>query len=150
MTKYTLLFMIIFFLFCGTAQADFYKWKDENGVIHITDYPPPTKSGDTQKVYPDDVSDQDNNEANSKDEQNKDSRVVLYTKDACAACDQARDFLTSKQIPFTEYNIDMSEEAAAKRKAIDDSEDVPFAIINGSQVFGFSESIYGRLLKINP
>jgi hypothetical protein len=46
--------------------------------------------------------------------------------------------------------MDKDKAAAAKRKNIDDSEDVPFAIINRNQVYGFSESVYTRALKPSP
>jgi hypothetical protein len=46
--------------------------------------------------------------------------------------------------------MDKDKTAAAKRKDIDDNEDVPFAIINRNQVYGFSESVYNRALKPTP
>ncbi len=36
--------LLILCISSGFAQADFYKWEDEEGNIHITDYPPPSKS----------------------------------------------------------------------------------------------------------
>jgi glutaredoxin len=150
MTKYLLLFITLFFMFCTTAQADFYKWEDKNGNIQITDYPPPAKSGKKVQVLKYDPYKQEEEQGTSKDEQKKESDVVLYTKDSCNDCDKAREFLKSKNILFTEYNTDTNKEAAKKRKSIDNSEDVPFAIINKNQVYGFSESIYSRILKIKP
>jgi len=46
--------------------------------------------------------------------------------------------------------MDNDKTSAERRKEIDDSEDVPFAIINKNHVFGFSESVYNRALKLNP
>ena len=46
--------------------------------------------------------------------------------------------------------MDNDKTSAERRKEIDDSEDVPFAIINKNNVFGFSESVYNKLLKLNP
>jgi glutaredoxin len=149
MNKHLLLLLILVFVFCGTAQADFYKWEDETGIVHITDYPPPAKSGKKVQVLKSDSSVQEE-QGISKDGQKKDPDVILYTKDSCNDCDKAREFLKAKKIPFTEYNTDTSKEAAKKRKAIDDSDDAPFAIINKNQVYGFSESIYNRILKIRP
>lgn len=148
MTKHILLFILLLLFFCTAAQAELYKWEDENGNIQITDYPPPPKSGKKVQVY--DYDSMQEEKETSKDETSKESDVVLYTKDSCKDCDKAREFLKSKNIPFKEYNMDSDQEAAKKRKAIDNSEDVPFAIIKKSQVYGFSESIYSRLLKTNP
>ena len=150
MTKHLLLFVALFFIFCGTAQADFYKWEDENGSIHITDYPPPAKSGKKIQVHNYDSTVQEEEQGISKDAPKKDPDIVLYTKNSCSDCDKAREFLKLKKVSFTEYNTDTNKEAAKKRKPIDDSDDAPFAIINNNQVYGFSESIYNRALKIKP
>ncbi|MGV8056807.1 MAG: glutaredoxin family protein [Smithellaceae bacterium] len=149
MIKHLLLFMSLLLFFCTTAQADFYKWEDENGIVHITDYPPPAKYGKKVQVHKYDSSVQEE-EATSKDGQKKEPDAVLYTKNSCDDCDKAREFLKAKKILFTEYNTDTSKEAAKKRKAIDDSDDAPFAIINGNQVYGFSESVYNKVLKVKP
>ena len=88
-----------------------------------------------------------------KREQTKEKKepdIILYTKKSCTDCDKAREFLESKRINFTEYNIDNDRNASKKRKEIDDSEDVPFAIINRNQIYGFSENVYNRALKHKP
>jgi hypothetical protein len=46
--------------------------------------------------------------------------------------------------------MDNDKKASKKRKEIDDSEDVPFAIINKNHVYGFSENVYNRSLKAKP
>jgi len=160
MKKYLLLLMLVFFFLYGTANADFYIWEDENGATQITDYPPPqdksAKDVQVHKYGSDNLTDLQNEDEkkssskNSKSKSQKKSEVVLYTKDDCSDCDKARDFLKSKNIPFTEYNMDKNKESVVQRKEIDDTEDVPFAIINKNHVYGFSESVYNKTLKLNP
>jgi glutaredoxin len=155
MTRHLLLFVALIFAFYGTASADFYKWEDEKGGIHITDYPPPAKSGKKFQVHKYDPAgsptmQREEEQAIPKDGQKKEPDIFLYTKNSCNDCDKAREFLKSKNIPFTEYNADADKEAAKKRKLIDDSDEAPLAIINKNQVYGFSESIYNRLLKVKP
>jgi len=153
MTKQILFFIILVFVLYGTANADYYTWEDENGTVHITDYPPPAKFGKKFQTY---SSESDTPAAagggehdKAKEAQNK-SDIILYTKNSCDDCDKAREFLKSKKVLFTEYNIDKSKEAAQKRKEADDSTDSPFAIINRNQVYGFSESVYDKVLKLKP
>ena len=160
MKKYLLLLMLLFFFPYGTANANFYTWEDENGAKQITDYPPPqsksAKDVQVHKYESDNSTDlqsseeQETSSKNNKSKAKKNQEVVLYTKNDCSDCDKARDFLKSKNIPFTEYNMDKDKGSAVRRKEIDDSEDVPFAIINKNNVFGFSESVYNKLLKLNP
>jgi glutaredoxin len=156
MIRNLLFIMVLVFAFYGTANADFYKWDDENGNIHITDYPPPAKSGKKVQVHKYDsdssptIQSEEEQRAAKDAKAKKEPSVILYTKNSCIDCDKARDFLKSKKINFTEYNTDNNKEAAKKRKEIDDSDDAPFAIINTNQVFGFSESVYNRALKLKP
>lgn len=157
MKKYLLLFILLSFFLCNTAMADFYKWEDEKGNTQITDYPPPqNKSARDVQIHKSssedskDLQNEDDQKSPPKNKSKKQADVVLYTKKDCVDCDKAREFLKSKNIPFTEYNTDTDANAAVKRKEIDDSEDVPFAIMNKNRVFGFSESVYERVLKTDP
>jgi glutaredoxin len=160
MKKYLLLLMLLFFFLYGTANAIFYTWEDENGVTQITDYPPPQsksakdvqihKYGSDNSTDLQSAEEEDGSSKDSKSKSQKKPEVVLYTKNDCKDCDKAREFLKSKNIPFTEYNMDNDKTSAARRKEVDDSEDVPFAIINKNRVFGFSESVYNKVLKSNP
>ena len=159
MKKYLLLLMLLFFFLYGTANAAFYTWEDENGTTQITDYPPPqsksTKDVQVHKYESDNSTDlksaeEQGSSNDNKSKSQKKPEVVLYTKNDCIDCDKAREFLKSKNIPFTEYNMDNDKTSRARRKEIDNTEDVPFAIINKNHVYGFTESAYNRALKLNP
>jgi glutaredoxin len=151
MTKLTLFLLAVVFLLAGTANADFYKWEDENGEIHITDYPPPNKSGRKMQVHKFESDKPADDQQLPKDlKAKKEADVILFTKNACDECDKAREFLKSRKVLFTEYNVETDPSAARKRKEIDDSSDVPFVLINKNQVYGFSETVYDRALKIRP
>jgi glutaredoxin len=151
MTKHLLFIIVLLFFLFSTANADFYTWVDESGVTHITDYPPPqtspTKNVQIHKNKADNGAPVQDEDA-SKDKKKPD--VTLFTKNDCKDCDKAREFLQSQNVPFTEYNMDTNQDAVARRKDIDNSEDVPFAIINRNQVYGFSEAVYNRTLKLFP
>ena len=156
MTNKIIFFVVLIFVLYGTANADFYTWEDENGTTHITDYPPPAKSGKKVQIYKYNadnspaVNTEEGQEKAKNGKEKKEADIILYTKNSCDDCDKAREFLKSKQVLFTEYNIDTSTQAAQKRKAADDSTDSPFAIIYRNQVYGFSESVYNRALKLKP
>lgn len=158
MTKYVLVLIALVFFFCGTVNADFYKWEDENGNVNITDYPPPAKTGKNVQVHKYDAGNppaiptegDQGAEKDGKAKAKKEPDAILFTKNSCPVCDKAREFLIAKKVLFTEYNLDNNKEAVKKRKEIDDSEDVPFAVINRNQISGFSESVYSKALKLKP
>jgi glutaredoxin len=151
MRKYLLLSGLLFLFFCPPANADYYTWKDERGITFIADHPPQQgKSVKDLQLYKYDEDSNSKQKDKEKNSQAKKPEVVLYTKNDCKDCDRARDFLKSKGLSFTEYNMDTDKKAAEKRKEVDDGDEVPFAIINKSHVFGFSESVYNKILKTKP
>jgi glutaredoxin len=155
MKKYLLFFALFSVFLCQTAMADFYKWVDENGETQISDYPPPQdKAAKDIEIHKTPTADTTNVQSPDDASKNKDAKaanVVLYTRNNCVDCDNAREYLKSKNVEFTEYNMDNDEKAAAKRKEVDpDGEDVPFAVINRTRVYGFSESVYAKALKKEP
>jgi len=151
MTKYALVLLALVFALYGIANAEFYTWEDENGVVHITDYPPPQTKSAKKTPFRTHGSGKDQQaQSNAPAAAQKKPDIILFTKNECPDCNKAREFLKSKQVQFTEYNMDTDQTAATKRKEYDSSTDVPFAIINRNQVFGFSESVYERVLKMKP
>ncbi len=148
MKIYLAVVLSLLFLMSTAAFADYYTWEDEDGTVHMTDYPPPQfKTAPGVKVYKKDVP--EDLEENDVVEEKK-PEIVLYTKNDCPDCDKAKDFLRSRNLPFTEHNMDTDPDAGVKRKELDDSDDVPFAVINRVQVYGFSETVYNRALKLTP
>ncbi|HUH66790.1 MAG TPA: glutaredoxin domain-containing protein [Syntrophales bacterium] len=142
--------------FASALKADMYKWVDENGELHITDTPPPVKSSGEMKVYkdvPDESSPQASGAAGRSEkpkpsvETRKRAEVELYTTSWCPYCRKARDYLRSRGIDFTEYDVEKDKEAAARKKQLDARGGVPFAIINGHPIRGFSASAYERALR---
>lgn len=145
MKSYWLFLLAFVIAFTATAYADFYTWEDESGVSHITDYPPPaSQKSKNVKLHEKSVP---SGQADPQAKAETKTGITLYTKNDCPDCDRARDFLTARNLTFREYNMDNDQTAVVKRKEIDNSTDVPFAIINRNQVYGFSESVYDRVLK---
>lgn len=157
------LFLIFFiFLAQGIAVADFYTWEDENGNIQITDYPPPPKLLKKVKVHKsesDSSNDSMARKESKKDESKKISPqdsyvkptenqdVILYTTSWCPSCKRARDFFISRNISFTEYDVEKDRDAAQAFKQLNDRGGVPFAIINGQSILGYSQRAYENALQ---
>lgn len=156
MLKYFFACFAILFALQGIAVADFYTWEDDQGNVHITDYPPPAKYGKKIKMSKDAETPQEicirpEKEKTSADNreaiQEKNQEVILYTTSWCPYCTKARNFFQSRNIPFTEYDVEKDREAAARKRELDPRGGVPFAIINGHPIHGYSESAYERALK---
>jgi glutaredoxin len=141
----------------STAAAEIYKWVDDKGEMHISDSPPPTaKPAGKIEVYKDTQEDSPGtppppvkNKGDSRPslERKKKADVVLYTTSWCQYCRKARDYFRSRGIDFTEYDVERDKEAAARKRQLDGRGGVPFAVINGRFVRGFSASAYDRALQ---
>ena len=96
----------------GSAQADTYRWVDQSGKVHYGDAPPTTEEVRVeQKKFP------TTPEAGNADlpyetrHAQQNFPVTLYVSSNCGApCQQARDFLNKRGIPFTEKSLLTQEE----------------------------------------
>jgi glutaredoxin len=160
MSRIILSVLLILLLSTGMASADFYKWEDEEGNLHITDYPPPVKVAKKLKVHQTDSnadtsvprtprtadppprSSSPSYDAKPKAVQ----EVILYTTSWCPYCKQAKAYFDSKGIPYTEYDVEKDSAAAARRNGMG-GRGVPFAIVNGERISGYSPVAYEAALK---
>lgn len=160
--KIFLSIILMLLVFSGFAQADFYKWEDEAGNLHITDYPPPSdaKKMKVHKASPHPGIDAptspqtaDKQTVVSPPSSVVDSRtsheVILYTTSWCPYCKKAKAFFESRGIPYTEYDIEKDKDAAERKKQLSGGGGVPFAIVNGEHISGYSPSAYEEALRKN-
>lgn len=160
--------LVVLIFFIGTSLAEIYKWVDDNGVMHFSDTQPahisdweeeqnPASSNQTlqnsglQKVKLDtdtisEILDQlEGDEEETEDKQQP--AVELYVTSWCPWCNKAKSFFISRGITFTEYNIEKDQEAARRMRSLTKSRGVPFAVINGRQIQGYSEADYSQALQ---
>ncbi|HEX2545033.1 MAG TPA: glutaredoxin family protein [Ramlibacter sp.] len=72
--------------------------------------------------------------------------VTLYTGSDCTPCNQARNLLASRGVPFTERTVTSNEDIQALERLMGDSPRVPFATIGGQHVKGFSDVEWSQYL----
>lgn len=73
-------------------------------------------------------------------------KVELYITTWCPYCQRAMKFFESRGIPFTAYDIEKDPDAARRKNQLDSRRGVPFAVVNGVPIHGFSEQAYQRAL----
>jgi glutaredoxin len=66
----------------------------------------------------------------------------LYVTDWCPYCSKAIKFLQANEVPYVVYDIEKDKQAAERKMRLSGRNGVPFAIINGNKVYGFSEYAY--------
>ncbi len=139
-SKLASIFITIIFLFTVfPAVAGMYTWKDENGVLHVSDTPPQVQEPGTVKILP---------EATSANDSQKEPEVEIFTTSWCRYCKEAVAFLDSKGIRYVKHDIEKQPWAKTRMKKLGGGPGVPFAVIYGEKVKGFSETTYTRVLGL--
>lgn len=156
MFRLVLSVLLMLFIFSGPAWADFYTWQDEEGNIHITDYRPPSKSAKKLKVHPTEsnadrsapsVPQRRAASTRTPDRPDREHEVDLYTARWCSACKSAKNFFISRNIRFTEYDVETDREAALRMKSLTVARGVPFAVVNGRSIIGYAPAEYEAALR---
>ncbi len=157
-------------LLASPALAEMYKWVDKNGVVHYSDTPPATPEKDVETIetprysQPSPKSDSAKSRMGGKKELKSEpkktvssrksilgqyaNKVVIFTTSWCVHCKKAVAFLKSNGIRFKQYDLEKDGKAAEKMMALGGSGGVPYAVIKGRPVTGFSEDIYKKALGL--
>jgi glutaredoxin-like YruB-family protein len=139
----------------GSSTAKFYKYVDENGVVHFQDHPPVDVGPDTEveelPEYKTKKSDRnlprkDNKKSIGKIDYSN-AQVELYVTSWCRYCNKAKEYFRSRGIPFTEYDIEKDMAAARRKNKLSPQKGVPFAVVNGRKIYGYAPEAYERALK---
>jgi glutaredoxin len=71
--------------------------------------------------------------------------VTLYTGDSCSPCQQARQLLVQRGVPFTERSVNTNDDIDALRRLSGESA-LPFGTIGRQQLKGFSDAEWTQYL----
>ena len=119
-----------------SSQAQMYKWVGPDGRVTYSDQPPPanvkkveTKSLSARTInvkFPAELEKAVNT-----------SPATLYTTSSCTPCDQARNLLKQRGIPFTEKTISSNDDIAKLKKETGDSQ-LPSLLLGSKKFLGLT------------
>ena len=127
--------------FVQYADAQVYKWVDDEGGVHYTDQ--------TQVL---------SEEANAIDLSNintyaapeilestyRGSNVIMYSAAWCAVCKKAERYFRRKGIPFIEYDIEKNDQARREYRKLG-ARGVPVILVGSKRLNGFTEEAFDAL-----
>jgi glutaredoxin len=164
-----LFLLVVLFATSLTAEGTLYRWVDENGVVHFDETQPgdagsfvrvepgPPNGGDHPDALDPEMAAAAKGESSTDDSDRGLSsdgalprEAELYVTRWCTYCKMAAGFLRSKGVPFKWYDIEKDREAARRKMQLDPNPGVPFAVINGFRIHGFSVEAYEKALSFNP
>jgi glutaredoxin len=76
------------------------------------------------------------------------AQVEIYVTSWCPYCAQAIKFFKDNRVPYTAYDIEKDGAAAKRRERLSPRQGVPFAVINGTKIYGFSAEAYSKALGL--
>lgn len=138
---------IALLLCAGGASAQMYKWVDAKGVTHFGDRPPPASKTKPREVKA--RADADDNSAPlpyAVAEAARNSPVTLYTMTGCDSCDQGRQLLRQRGVPFVEKTVSSNEDLA-KLKEVNNDASLPLLVVGQRKVVGFQAAGWGEALN---
>lgn len=141
-----------------TVSADIYRWVDSSGVVHFADALPPSGVDANIVRLPADSAGLDGGPGvaatvapsgkMAQAQTQKAHRVQLYVTSWCPWCKKAIEFFRSRGIRVTVYDVEQDSEAARRKDQLDSRGGVPFAMIDGKPVHGYSEAAYLKALGL--
>ncbi|RRD57407.1 glutaredoxin family protein [Comamonadaceae bacterium OH2545_COT-014] len=72
--------------------------------------------------------------------------VTLYSSDNCPPCDQGRNLLINRGIPFTEKTVNANADISALQKMTGGDGSLPLLTIGGQQLKGFGDAEWSKYL----
>jgi glutaredoxin len=150
------IFRILFSLILmGTVQccflssvvfAEVYQWQDVNGNMVYGDSPPSGADTRIKHLRTDHIERPETRDVLPREQHKttapqlrdvRDISAILYMTDWCPYCKEARDFLVSKGVRLTIYDIDKDKSKGAEMKNKSGSNSIPVIDIEGSIIRGY-------------
>lgn len=136
-----LLSMIIAVLLCSALAwgGSMYVWKDAEGNIRTGDKPP---------AQAETVGSMAQAGAKLVAAAEQESGIELFVTEWCPYCKMAISHLKSRNVEFTVYNVEYDQEANKRKLRLSNGQGgVPFAMIYGHPIMGFSPDAYDEALR---
>ena len=127
--------------------AEVYRWVDNDGKVHYSDIPPPPDAKNAQlKKVGDNAIDVDKLPYATRDAMKK-NPVVLFSNSCGTPCDQAKQLLNKRGIPFSVKNPEASPADADALKKLIGGLEVPVLVVgSNSPLKGFEEGAWTSAL----
>lgn len=127
------------------AAAQLYQWKDAQGRMVYSDQPPPPGVRNAQqKAFKGSVI--EGGESYATRSAREKNPVTLYASACGAPCDQARQLLTARGIPFSNKDPQSSPDAQAELQKLTGKLSVPVLVVGADRIDGFETGQWQALL----
>lgn len=138
----TITLLLLTVLVSGSADAEIYKWKDENGKIYFSDRASIQHNSEAIDVKVNTYSSVSYD--NSIIDTGK--KVIMYSTSWCGYCKKAKQYFKQNNIVYTEYNIEISARAKSEYKKMG-ATGVPVILVGKKRMNGFSQKGFDAIYR---
>lgn len=131
----------------AATGAQLYRWVDANGTVQYSDQPPPPQTKKVQRIGAQANVVETDKESYAMKQARQNSPVTLFVTECGVPCNQARDFLGQRHIPFQAKNPEKVPEDAIELKKLIGALEVPVIKVGGSVHKGFEVLAWEKLLQ---
>ena len=132
----------------GVAQAQTYRWVDEQGRVLYSDLPPPPGARNVEKRSLGGSIVETSIPPFELQRAMKTSPVTLFSSPTCKeACAQARAALNARGVPFREVQV-WNEETNEELKRVSGGNEVPLLLVGREMQKGFQQTAYDTMLDL--
>jgi glutaredoxin len=127
------------------AAAQLYQWKDAQGrMVYSDQAPPPSVRNAQQKSFKGNfIEIGESYSARTAREKNP---VTLYSSDCGAPCNQARQLLSERGVPFSNKDPQANPEAQAELQKLTGRLRVPVLVVGSDKIDGFETGQWQAML----
>ncbi len=137
------------------AQAQLYKWTDEQGRIHYSDKAPDHGKGKAAVIRIESYSgpavvstlEKSTPAAQAGQPTAAKGRVKLLTTSWCGYCRQARAYLNSRGIPFEDLDVEKSAQGQQEYRELR-GRGVPIILVGDQRMNGYNQAKLDTMLRI--
>lgn len=134
--KAAYLLMAICMASAAAGAAQLYQWKDTQGRMVYSDQPPPPSVRNAQqKSFKGSVI--EGGESYATKSAREKSPITLYASACGVPCDQARQLLSDRGVPYSSKDPQASPEAQADLKKLTGNLSVPVLVVGADKIDGF-------------
>jgi len=163
--------LLVGVILSSNLMAEMYRWVDENGNLQFSDTPPAKVQADEQlevtpyippalnsfeSTVPPRLPNTTRNHTTKKKASQKpyhkqlppyagNKSVTMYSASWCGACWQAKAYMNARRIPYTEYDIEASEQHMNQFRILG-GRGVPLMLVGKQRLSGFSAGHLEQLL----
>lgn len=137
---------VLLLLCAAGANAQLYKWVGPDGKITYSDTPPPKTAARVETKSTASSTADTTGLPYELAQAVRNHPVTLYTTNECFACDEGRNLLSARGIPFVEKTVTTNEDAVQYRQISGDSK-LPLLTIGRSKERGFEPGAWNSALS---